>query len=89
MCAHRTHGMRTTKPIGIFPSGPFGLFDVVGSVWQWTIDERGAPGDYGVPRVVRGGAWNNLPWSIGCAARNAYPPEAQFSNLGFRCARDA
>lgn len=79
-CAHRDNGMRTTKPIGIFPPGPFALYDMVGSVWQWT------DGD-GAHRVVRGGAWNNLPWSIGCASRNAYPPGAQFSNLGFRCAK--
>lgn len=85
-CAHRTAGQRTSKPIGLFPPGPFGLFDLVGSVWQWTSDERGAEGEYGAPRVVKGGAWNNLPWSIGCASRNAYPPTAQFSNVGFRCA---
>ncbi len=88
-CAHRTHGLRTAKPIGLFPPGPFGLFDMVGSVWQWTADERGESGPHGASRVVRGGAWNNLPWSIGCASRNAYPPQAQFSNLGFRCAADA
>ena len=86
-CAHRTHGRRTTKPIGLFPPSPLGVFDVVGSVWQWTADGAGADGDYGPARVVRGGAWNNLPWSIGCGARNAYPPTAQFSNVGFRCAQ--
>jgi formylglycine-generating enzyme required for sulfatase activity len=39
------------------------------------------------PRVVRGGAWNTLPFSLRCANRNSYPPTARFSNLGFRCAR--
>jgi len=89
-CGHRDYGPRCTKPIGMFPGGvsPFGIHDLVGSVWQWTSDARGAEGDYGPARVVRGGAWNNLPWSVGSAGRNAYPPQAQFSNLGFRCADD-
>ncbi|HHH10761.1 MAG TPA: hypothetical protein ENK23_01620 [Sorangium sp.] len=87
-CGHRGYGLRATFPIGVFPNGvsPFGLFDMVGNVWQWTVDERGPEAAYGSPRVVRGGAWNNLPWSIGCAGRNAYPPTARFSNLGFRLA---
>ncbi len=87
-CGHRDYGPRSTIPIGVFPNGvsPFGMHDMVGNVWQWTHDERGAEGDYGFPRVVRGVAWNNLPWSIGCAGRNAYPPTARFSNLGFRLA---
>ena len=32
------------------------------------IPTANGDGDYGPPRVVRGGAWNNLPWSIGCAS---------------------
>ncbi len=40
-------------------------------------------------RVVRGGAWNTLPWSLRCANRNSYPMGARFSNLGFRCARSS
>ncbi|MEZ4441094.1 MAG: SUMF1/EgtB/PvdO family nonheme iron enzyme [Polyangiaceae bacterium] len=90
-CGHRDYGPRCTKPIGVFPRGvsPFGIHDLVGSVWQWTSDRSGAAKGYGRAHVVRGGAWNNLPWSIGSAGRNAYPPDAQFSNLGFRCADSA
>ena len=49
------------------------------------------PADAGarVPRVVRGGAWNTLPWSLRAANRNSYPAGARFSNLGFRCVRPA
>jgi formylglycine-generating enzyme required for sulfatase activity len=49
-----------------------------------------APADAGgnVPRmVVRGGAWNTLPFSLRVANRNSYPRTARFSNLGFRCVR--
>jgi gamma-glutamyl hercynylcysteine S-oxide synthase len=83
-CGQRDHPPRSTRPIGIYPRGigPFGHYDLVGHVWQWTADL-----DDGV-RVVCGGGWNNLPWSIGARSRNAFPPTARFSNLGFRCADD-
>jgi len=89
-CGHRDYGPRCTTAVGIYPQGvsPVGVHDMVGNVWQWTDAARGAPGDYGPPQVVRGGAWNNLPWSIGSAGRNAFKPTARFSNLGLRLAYD-
>jgi formylglycine-generating enzyme required for sulfatase activity len=82
--SHRDYGPRSTLAIGICPRGisKHGLHDLCGNIWQWTSDERGAQ------RAVRGGAWNNLPWSIGCGGKNAFPPAARFSNLGFRLAFD-
>jgi gamma-glutamyl hercynylcysteine S-oxide synthase len=104
-CGSRTVGPRGTVPIGCFPKGrsPFGLYDVVGCVWQWCADvaDEEAPVsdrdpfvdpdeyDDAEKRVTRGGGWNNLQWSISCTSRNGYPPMAQFSNLGFRCATSA
>ncbi len=80
--SHRDYGPRATVAVGCFPRGasPCGAHDLVGHVWQWTADDQGDA------RIVRGGAWNNLPWSIGCCGRNAYPRTARFSNLGFRLA---
>lgn len=96
----RNLGPRGTVPIGSFPAGksPYGLFDMVGCVWQWCADAADDeapvqdsdpfidPEDYDeqTPRVTRGGAWNTLPWNVICTSRNAYAPTARFSNLGFR-----
>ncbi len=81
---------------------PFGALDMVGCVWQWCLDwyaphayasaDRRDPRGPEAPalpprRVVRGGAWNTLRFSLRCANRNCYPPTARFSNLGFRCVR--
>jgi formylglycine-generating enzyme required for sulfatase activity len=101
--AHRGQGPRKTLPVGVFPRGesPYGALDMVGSVWQWcsdayapdayvhaeSRDPTGPPASGRASRVVRGGAWNTLPFSLRCANRNSYPPTARFSNLGFRCAR--
>ncbi len=104
-CGMRGYGPRGTVPIGTFPRGrtALGVSDMVGSVWQWcrdVADDGESPGDSDpwvdpddyddeAPRVTRGGAWNTLRWSVCATSRNAYPPAAQFSNLGFRLAEDA
>jgi formylglycine-generating enzyme required for sulfatase activity len=101
-CGVRGQGPRGTLSIGAYPRGksPYGLFDVVGCVWQWcadAADDDAEPGDEdpfvdpddydeSAKRVTKGGGWNNLQWSISCPGRNGYPPDAQFSNVGFRCA---
>lgn len=60
-----------TSPVGSFAPNPFGLYDAIGNVYQWTDDcyhetIRGAPGDGSVwtggdcnLRILRGGAWND------------------------------
>lgn len=104
-CGMRGYGPRGTVPIGTFPRGatPLGISDMVGCVWQWcrdVADDEADPGetdpwvdpeeyDESASRVTRGGAWNTLQWSVCAVSRNAYPPGAQFSNLGFRLAEDA
>jgi len=103
-CGMRSYGPRGTVPIGTFPRGetPLGVSDMVGCVWQWcrdVADDDADPGDEdpwvdpeeydeSAPRVTRGGAWNTLQRSVCAVSRNAYPPTAQFSNLGFRLAED-
>jgi len=91
-------------PAGSFGPNPFGLYDILGNVWQWTADcwnesYAGAPAD-GRPwltgdctrRVIRGGSWSNLPVFIRSAARGKASIEGHdfdlFSYVGFRVARD-
>jgi formylglycine-generating enzyme required for sulfatase activity len=101
-CGMRGVGPRSTLPVGIFPKGasPYGVRDMVGSVWQWCVDpfrgwragDEEAPvddgGEPGARRTTCGGAWNTLQWSVTCLGRNGFPPSARFSNLGFRCVTD-
>jgi formylglycine-generating enzyme required for sulfatase activity len=83
MNAHHRGGLRHTLPVGCFPAGrsPHGLYDAAGNVWEW------CQGGSSALRPARGGSWNAHPPQLTCASRNAWPPAAQFSNIGFRTAR--
>ncbi len=88
-----------TAPVGSFLPNPFGLHDVLGNVWEWTLDcwnesYSGAPEDgraWGEGdcsrRVLRGGSWNNYPGSLRLANRNRYSPGYRSFSLGFRVVR--
>ncbi|MEW6706194.1 MAG: SUMF1/EgtB/PvdO family nonheme iron enzyme [Pseudomonadota bacterium] len=89
-----------TVPVGSFPPNPFGLFDMLGNVWKWTADcwhtdYQGAPTDgsaWDEPgcqrRVVRGGAWNDVPAFVRSAARSAFPSHLRRSQVGLRVVRE-
>ena len=89
----------TTHPVGEKLPNAFGLYDMLGNVWEWTADCRngnynGAPTDGAVwasgdcrQRVLRGGAWDNFPQVLPAAYRSGYHPTIRVRNIGFRLAR--
>ena len=96
---HRcTDGFAYTAPVGRFQANAFGLYDMLGNVWEWTEDNyhgnyKGAPADGsawqggGTKRVLRGGSWNSSPPDSRVAIRYGNKPEIRFSSFGFRLAR--
>ena len=76
---------------------PWGLFDILGNVWEWTSSlyteypyrsEDGREAATGAdPRVRRGGSWANGDRIVRSANRNWDSPETCSDLVGFRCAR--
>lgn len=95
---------RELAEVDSFAPNPFGLYGMLGNVWQWTADcwhrsYVGAPADgraWTEPgckkHVLRGGSWDNVAIFIRSATRSegsADGGEYDYSSLaGFRVARD-
>jgi sulfatase modifying factor 1 len=89
-----------TCAVASHPAKAFGLYDVVGNVWEWCADWYGRYPDgsetdptgpsEGSQRVVRGGGWSGGVGGVGgCRAsyRRGYNPSFRDNDLGFRLAR--
>jgi formylglycine-generating enzyme required for sulfatase activity/class 3 adenylate cyclase len=94
-------GFSNTSPVGTFPPNGFGLYDMLGNVWEWVEDCWGsygdAPGDGAArenavcrERVRRGGSWNSLErYLYNAGTRSRGLPDARSDWYGFRVASDS
>lgn len=93
----RKVGQGRRTPAGAYPPNGFGLHDVHGNVCEWVADVWhpsyiGAPAEGsawnggGELRVIRGGAWDDLPHLMRCSHRDCLPRQCRRDNVGFRIA---
>ena len=97
--AHCDDRYAYTAPVGSYRANAFGLYDMLGNVWEWTQDcwngnYSGAPTDGSAwaagdcsQRVVRGGSWEDAPLGLRAAYRVGSPTVIRVYIRGFRVAR--
>lgn len=74
------------QPVASKVPNPFGVFDMIGNVWEWCWDyaDTGRYADY---RSLRGGGWADPAWSCRASVRRGSAPDALIEDVGFRVAR--
>jgi len=90
-----------TAPVGSFQPNAFGLYDMLGNVFEWVedcwhADYRGAPTDGSAWRVngdcnqhnLRGGSWFTAPALVSTTARNRFEADYRSNSIGFRLVRE-
>jgi formylglycine-generating enzyme required for sulfatase activity/predicted esterase len=89
-----------TKRVGSYPPNPYGLYDMLGNVWEWctdyfnpvaspqaSLDPAGAL--RGLARVVRGGSFMSTTSQWARGYRSSMEPEYKSRFTGFRVCRRA
>ncbi|MBN4066458.1 SUMF1/EgtB/PvdO family nonheme iron enzyme [Simkania negevensis] len=78
-----------------FPPGRFGLYDMLGNVWEWTssffsphpLAKDLVKGYSSKLYVVKGGCWHTPLQQCRASLRAAFPEYERRGDIGFRCVR--
>lgn len=92
------HNRAGTHPVGLKLPNAWGLYDMLGNVWEWCADdlrqyEAGAVTDpvgslESLRRALRGGSWFDDGRLVRAACRSAFRRGSQWDGTGFRCAQN-
>ena len=101
---HREHANYSSTgiaPVKRFKPNGYGIYDMIGNVWEWCSDwysdayykvspRKNPQGPFsGTHKVLRGGTWYSNEEQIRITNRYFSLPDIKSFHIGFRCVREA
>ena len=84
---YKENSKNRTHDVGLKKPNAWGLYDMLGNVWEWCSDIYDET-VYGSYRVFRGGGWCDVERSVmATTRRRSHPFSFRIDDLGFRIAR--
>lgn len=85
---YKNNSDRTTHSVGKKEPNAWGLYDMLGNVWEWCSDIYDET-VYGTYRIFRGGGWHDEERSVMASTRRrSHPLAFKIDDLGFRIAKN-
>jgi gluconolactonase len=72
-------------PVGAKKPNPWGLYDVHGYLWEWTIESATKPYSARTQTAIRGGSWKDEAAALESTSRRIVSESLRDAAVGFRC----
>ena len=85
-CNTRESGLKMTTPVNRYPKGvsPYGVYDMAGNIWEWTMNTAASDEGRDFRRAVAGGSFVSTCDRVQTSFRYYLDPRVRYSSIGIR-----